>query len=73
MKFKDFEKAIQKTPVWAAEFTVVNVPDWAAEYDLKVGEYLHYNITRQSFVRKDGTLISLGASYVEFEGYKQIN
>ena len=72
MKFKDLEQAVQKTPVFAAVFTVVKVPDWAEEYYLRVGEELHYDSSKQSFARKDGTLIHLPASHVEFQGYKQI-
>ena len=72
MKFKDFEQAVQKTPVFAAVFTVVKVPDWADDEHLMVGEEMHYDSSKQCFARKDGTLIHLGASYVEFQGYKQI-
>lgn len=72
MKFKDFEQAVRKTPVFAAVFTVVKVPDWAEEYYLRLGEELHYDSSRQSFARKDGTLIHLGATYVEFLGYQAL-
>lgn len=72
MKFKDFEKAVQKTPVWAPVFRVTQAPMWAGDLNLKEDETLLYDVSKQSFVRKDGTLIALGASYVEFEGYRQI-
>lgn len=71
MKLKALEDVIRNTPVFVPVFRVNSVPNWAKDY-VTVGEELYFNAMKCSFVQKNGNLIWLGASYVDFVEYQKL-
>ncbi len=74
MRFREFEVAILAVPKFFAVFRLKIVPDWIRADDLRVGNLLYWNESRNSMVKiVDGRLFSITAIHLDFVSYQDAN